>query len=164
MNNRISILICALLVPTMLLLGSTIGVAQNLSAPDLSMTDINGQAVKLSEYKDKVIVLNFFASWCPPCKQEIPDFISLQEQYKDKGLVMIGVAISSPDEVKKLAQKLGINYTVLLGTDSTTSAYGPLRSIPTTFIIDKDFKIAKKYIGLRSRDVFEKDIKDLLSK
>lgn len=155
----------SVLLLSLVLLGACagpLGIAS--AAPELNLRDMNGKEVKLSDYKGKVIILDFFATWCPPCKEEIPDFIALQKQYGDQGFVMIGVSLSRASEVKPFAESFGINYIVLIADNNATTAYGPIRSIPTTFVIDKGFKIAKKYIGFRPKEVFEADIKELLAK
>jgi cytochrome c biogenesis protein CcmG/thiol:disulfide interchange protein DsbE len=131
-------------------------------APDFSLSDINGETVNLSAFNGKVVILDFFASWCPPCKQEIPDFIELERSYGDKGFAMIGVALVSAGEAREFAGNMGINYPVLVDDGKVSENYGPIRSIPTTFIIDKGGKIVKIYIGFRPKDVFEADIKELL--
>ncbi len=140
--------------------GSAIEIGQ--SAPDFSLSDINGKTVSLSAFDGKVVILDFFASWCPPCRQEIPDFIELEKSYGDKGFAMIGVALVNAGEAREFAGKMGINYPVLVDDGKASEIYGPIRSIPTTFIIDKNGKIVKMYIGFRSKDVFEADIKELL--
>jgi cytochrome c biogenesis protein CcmG/thiol:disulfide interchange protein DsbE len=132
------------------------------TAPDFSLPDINGKTVKLSDFAGKVVILDFFATWCPPCREEIPDFIKLQSEYKDKGFAMVGVAIVSLEEAREYAVKAGINYPVLIDDGKTSASYGPIRSIPTTFVIGKDSKIARIYIGYRPKDVFEKDIRGLI--
>ena len=131
-------------------------------APGFSLPGIDGNTVSLSDFKGKVIILDFFASWCPPCRQEIPDFIELQKAYSDKGFSMIGVALVSAKEAKDFAGQIGINYPVLVDDGKVSNVYGPIRSIPTTFILDKTGKIAKLYIGFHPRSVFESDIKELL--
>ena len=131
-------------------------------APDFSLADINGKTVSLSAFDGKVVILDFFASWCPPCRQEIPDFIELEKSYGDKGFAMVGVALVNAGEAKEFAGKMGINYPVLVDDGKVSETYGPIRSIPTTFIIDKNGKIVKMYIGFRPKDVFEADIKELL--
>jgi cytochrome c biogenesis protein CcmG/thiol:disulfide interchange protein DsbE len=133
-------------------------------APDISLNDMNGKLVQLSESKGKVIILDFFATWCPPCRQEIPDFVELQKQYGDKGFVMVGVSLTPAGDVRPFAEKMGINYTVLIGDDKANAAYGPIRSIPTTFVIDKEFNIVRKYIGYKAKETFEADIKEFLGK
>ena len=131
-------------------------------APDFTLTDLNGNKVSFSQFSGKVVILDFFASWCPPCRQEIPDFIALQSAYADKGVSIVGVALVSLDEAKKFAAQIGINYPVLIDDDKASALYGPVRSIPTTFVIGKDDKVAKKYIGYKAKDVFENDIKELM--
>ena len=133
-------------------------------APDFSLVDINGKTVSLSAFNGKVVILDFFASWCPPCKQEIPDFIELEKSYGDKGFAMIGVALVSAGEAREFAGKMGINYPVLVDDGKASEIYGPIRSIPTTFIIDKNGKIVKMYIGYREKAIFEADIKSELLK
>lgn len=132
------------------------------TAPDFKLADINGKNMSLSEFKGKVIILDFFASWCPPCKMEIPDFIQLQTAYREKGFSVVGVALVDKNEAKDFAEKMGINYPILVDDNSASTIYGPIRSIPTTFVIDKEFTIRRIYIGYRSKDVFEKDVQELL--
>ena len=131
------------------------------TAPDFTLQSIDGKATSLSEFKGKVVILDFFASWCPPCRQEIPDFIELQKAYGDKGFVMVGVSLVNMDESKAFAAQQGINYPVVVDDGKVSNLYGPIRSIPTTFVLDKDLKIVKFYIGARPRAVFESDIKEL---
>lgn len=165
MRNKIFVKALVMLVPVFLLCACSRGYSEAPSAaPDISLRDMNGDTVKLSDFKGKVIILDFFATWCPPCKEEIPDFIELQKQYGEQGFVMVGVSLTPAADVKPFAERLRVNYTVLIGDDKSNAAYGPIRSIPTTFVIDKEFNIAKKYIGYRSKETFENDIKELLSR
>ncbi len=129
---------------------------------EFTLSDINNNRVSLADYKGKVVILDFFADWCPPCRQEIPDFIALEKQYGGKGFSMIGVALVDRGAAKEFSGKMGINYPILIDDGNVSAAYGPIRSIPTTFVIDKEGKIRKIYIGYRTKDVFEKDIKELL--
>ena len=131
-------------------------------APDFTLPDINGTSVTLSQYQGKVVILDFFADWCPPCRQEVPDFIALESAYGAKGFAMIGVAVVSKEDAKKFAEEAKINYPVLVDDGKVSETYGPVRSIPTTFVIDKTGKIVKKYIGLKPKETFEADIQALL--
>ena len=140
--------------------GSAIEIGKK--APDFSLPDTKGKTVSLSDFNGKVVILDFFATWCPPCRQEVPDFIELEKTYGDKGFAMIGVALVKLPDAKKFAREFGINYPVLVDDGKVSNLYGPIRSIPTTFIIDKDGNIVKMYIGFRPKEAFEKDIKELL--
>ena len=142
------------------------GTAQSDSgkATDFSLSDVNNRTVRLSDYDGKVIILNFFATWCPPCRAEIPDFIELVNDYKNKGLVIIGVSVDrgGVDTVKSFTSQYGINYPVLLDNGIVSKNYGPIQSIPTTFIINRNGKIIQKIIGSRQKSFFENIIKPLL--
>lgn len=133
-------------------------------APDFSLQDIKGKTVGLSDYINKVIILNFFATWCPPCREEIPDFIEMVNTTDKERFAIIGVSVDKGDIniVKKFATEHRINYPVLIDDGSTSNAYGPISSIPTTFIIDKKGNIVEKIIGSRSKGQFENKIKPLL--
>jgi peroxiredoxin len=140
--------------------GGAIEIGQE--APDFSLSDINGKQINLSEFRGKVIILDFFASWCPPCRQEVPDFVELQKTYGSDGLAIVGVALVNLQEAKDFAEQYKINYTVLIDDGKVSNSYGPIRSIPTTFVLDKTGKIVKMYIGFRQKNVFEADVKELL--
>jgi cytochrome c biogenesis protein CcmG/thiol:disulfide interchange protein DsbE len=131
------------------------------SAPDFTLADMDGKRVSLSEFNGKVIIINFFANWCPPCRMEIPDFITLQRMYGPKNFTVIGISLVNAQDTKKFADEMGINYPLLIDNDAVSEMYGPIRSIPTTYVIGKDSKIARVYVGMRTKDVFEKDIKAL---
>ena len=130
-----------------------------------TLKDMNGKEAHLSDYKGKVIMLNFWATWCGPCQYEIPMFIKLQEKYRDKGLVFLGVSVD--DEAPALqayAKEKKMNYPVLVGADQNElqEAYGPMVGIPTTILIGRDGSICTKYMGAQSEERFERDIKALL--
>ena len=160
MKRRILLKTFALVLITFVL--SACGRSVPATAADLNLRDLNGNMVNLSDFKGKVIILDFFATWCPPCKKEIPDFIELQREYGDKGFTMIGISLSRMSDMQRFAQDFGINYPVLIDDGYAAAVYGPIRSIPTTFIIDQNFKVVKKYIGFKPKEAFEADIRALL--
>ncbi|HEY3382382.1 MAG TPA: TlpA disulfide reductase family protein [Vicinamibacterales bacterium] len=130
-----------------------------------TLKDMNGKDVKLSDFKGKVVLLNFWATWCPPCKMEIPWFVALQEKYKSKGFQAIGVSVDdTPDKLPPFAQQFKINYPLLVGLDreDIQNAYGPIFAVPVTVIIGRDGKICVKHLGPVSREQFESEIKALL--
>ena len=131
---------------------------------EYTVKDMNGADVRLSSFKGKVILLNFWATWCHPCKEEIPDLVALQTQYKND-IVVLGFSIDDkPEELKEYAAKFQMNYPVLVGNgrDDVQDAFGPLWGIPVTVFIDRDGKIAKKHSGIASKEQFEQEIKALL--
>lgn len=134
-------------------------------APDFSLVTLDGNAVNLADYKGKALILNVWDTWCPPCRAEIPDFIALYSQYRSKGLVILGVAGGRDGEtvVRSFIDQNGINYPNAMVNDDFLEGYQGIRSIPTTFVIDKEGKIYQKYVGAKSRAVFENDIKTLLA-
>jgi cytochrome c biogenesis protein CcmG/thiol:disulfide interchange protein DsbE len=107
-------------------------------------------------------VLDFWATWCPPCRAEIPDFIDLQNEYGSQGVQIVGIALDEPEKVLAFARQNGMNYPVLLGSDEVSMKYGGIEGIPTTFIIDRDGKIVNRFEGFRPREVFETEIKKVL--
>lgn len=132
-------------------------------APDWTLKDINGKDVNLSDFRGKVVILDFWATWCPPCRREIPGFIELQQQYEKSGLVVVGISFDKAvGTVKSFAQKLEINYPLVMGKMELAKAYGGITSIPTTFILDRTGKIVKSFVGFHAKSEFEKEIKPLL--
>jgi peroxiredoxin len=133
-------------------------------APDFALTDISGKRVRLSDFKGKVVLLDFWATWCGPCKIEIPWFMEFQRKYKDKGFTVVGVSMDEGgwEVVRPFLDRLKVNYPVLLGTDDTAGNFGGVDVLPTTFIIDKDGRIVATHQGLTGKDEFEKAIESLL--
>lgn len=139
--------------------------AEGKRAPlNFTVKDMNGANINFASYKGKIILLNFWATWCEPCKHEIPDLISLQEQYADD-IVVLGFSVDdSPEELKAYAAEYKVNYPLLVGSghENIQDAYGPMWGIPVTIIIAPDGTIARKQSGIRTREQFEREIKALL--
>jgi len=133
------------------------------NAAEFLLQDINDNTVKLSDYRGNVVLLEFWATWCPPCRAAIPGIEKIHRKYKEKGLVVLAISLDKSDWnfVKSFLATYGVTYSVLKGTDDIPARYG-VRSIPTTMIIDKTGKIAKRYVGFGSEEEFEKDIRALL--
>jgi len=133
-------------------------------APDFSLKDADGKVVHLSDYKGKVVLLDFWATWCGPCKIEIPWFMDMQRKNKDKGFEVLGIAMDDEgwEVVKPFLADLGVNYRVVIGNDSTADTYGGVDALPTTFLIDRSGKIAAVHVGLASKKDFEDGIQELL--
>ncbi len=133
-------------------------------APNFTLTDISGQKLDLKDYRGKVVLLDFWATWCGPCRIEIPEFIQLQKEYRAQGLQVIGVAIDSGlTSVQGFYKQMGMNYPVALGNDRVVALYGGILGLPTSFVIGRDGRIYSKHIGAESESVFEGEIRQLLS-
>ncbi len=126
-------------------------------APEFTLEDLNGNKISLSNLSGKVIFLNVWATWCGPCKREIPDFIEAYEHYKDKGLEIIGISVDriSQSKVLQFAENYKINYPVAMITSKLTKDYGPFLAIPVTIIIDKNGKIRHRRIGMVNKSYVE---------
>ncbi len=145
--------------------------ANAVLAPDFTLATLNGDIVSLNDLKGKVILLNFWATWCPPCRKEIPDFIKLYDKYNKDGLEIVGVTLNSGalKDVQTFVKQNKMNYPILTDIDGqetqmTAMKYGkavnqPITGVPTSFIIDRDGYIVKMYIGPRSEQVFYNDLK-----
>jgi thiol-disulfide isomerase/thioredoxin len=109
------------------------------AAPDWQLSDVDGKPVKLSDFKGKVVILDFWATWCPPCRTEIPSFVAFQKKYEDKSFTVIGVSLDErgPSVVKSFMRSFGMNYPVVMGTPKIVLDYGGITAIPTTFVIDR---------------------------
>jgi thiol-disulfide isomerase/thioredoxin len=134
------------------------GTVTPMPAPGWELKDVDGKPVNFSQFKGKVVVLDFWATWCVPCRSEIPGYVKLQEKYKDKGLVMVGVSLDQqgPEVVKKFISDFRMNYQVVIGDDAVVEAFGGIDGIPTTFIIDRTGMIRDKKVGAMETAEYEK--------
>jgi peroxiredoxin len=137
-------------------------------APEFSLPDLKGNKVTLQQYRGKVVILDFWAIWCVPCLKSIPQMVQIQEKYKDKGLVVLGISLDDPKKLDDLSllefkKRRKINYRILRGTEEVTDEYfrGIRLEIPTLFIINKDGEIAERHKGFELGDV-EKALQKLL--
>ena len=134
-------------------------------APEFELKDASGKVVRLADYKGKVVLLDFWATWCGPCAIEIPWFVEFQRKYKDQGFEVLGISMDDDGwkAVTPFVAAKKINYRVVQGSDSTADLYGGVEALPTTFVIDRDGRIASVHIGLSSKKDFEDAIENLLS-
>jgi peroxiredoxin len=138
--------------------------AQRQSAPKFELKDADGKTVTPEEYKGRVLLLNFWATWCVPCKAEIPWFQEFEHTYKDKGFAILGVSMDEEGwgTVKPYVAERKITYRMVIGNEEVSTRYGGIDSLPTTFIIDKEGKIAAIHTGLVSKATYQKEIEGLL--
>ncbi len=172
-RNTLVIVVVVLVVTGMLVAGKFLVRQQGVSAaanvkgqpaPDFVLKEVSGHTLRLSDLRGKAVLLNFWATWCPPCKVEIPWFIELQRQYGPQGLQIVGISMddASPDAILKFAADMGINYPVLLGDDKVADAYGGVQALPTTFYIGRDGKFVSRIYGLASHSEVESNIRAAL--
>lgn len=130
---------------------------------DFVLTDMHGQRVSLAAFKGKALVINFWATWCPPCKGEIPALVELQKKYADAGLVVLGVSTDDPPEaLREFAKAYEINYPVLLATPEFLDTYGPIWAIPVSVFVGRDATICRTHMGPATLAEFERQVKALL--
>jgi DsbE subfamily thiol:disulfide oxidoreductase len=139
-------------------------ISENAPAPTWKLQSLDGKSVRFDDFKGKVVILDFWATWCGPCREEIPGLIDLQKKYEKQGLAVVGISLDDGDAevVKAFVRKLGMNYPVLLGDDKVQQAFGGIDAIPATFVIDRHGHIVKKYVGLVEKKQLEAVIKPLL--
>jgi len=133
-------------------------------APDFSLKSVDGKTIKLSDYKGKVVIIDFWATWCGPCRRGIPDLVSIQKEFKND-LVIIGISLDAEKTIKDVpgfVKSYDINYPIVYGDEKVVMAYGGIQSIPTAFVIDKKGNVVDRHIGLVSKDTYVNKIKELL--
>ncbi len=172
-RNPLVLVVVVLVVAFMLYFGthqarrngpSTPRITQSTVAPDFSLESLDGPAMRLSDLRGKAVLLNFWATWCGPCKIEMPWFVDLQKQYGPQGLQIVGVAMddASKEDISKFAKDMGVNYPILIGKEAVGEQYGGVNALPETFLIGRDGKIVDKIIGLRGKAEIEDSIKKAL--
>ena len=174
-RNPVALLVVAIVAAAMLFFGfhmarrsgtttPSLSLAKSAPAPDFTLQSLDGKSIRLSDLRGKAVLLNFWATWCSPCKIEMPWFIELQKQYGSQGLQIVGVAMddSSKEDIAKFASDMGVNYPVLLGKEAVGEAYGGVPALPETFFIGRDGKIVDKIIGLKGKAEIEDAIKKAL--
>jgi len=134
-------------------------------APDFELPSLDGKNLKLSNLRGKAVLLNFWATYCGPCKIEMPWFVELQKEYGPQGFQIVGVAMddASLEDIAKFAKEMGVNYPILLGKESVGQSYGGVSVLPTTFFLDRNGKLIAREFGLQSRSVFVDHIKKAMS-
>ena len=173
-RNPLALIVVALVVALGIYVGyhkarrpgsSLAHLTQSSPAPDFSLQSLDGKTMRLSDFRGKAVLLNFWATWCGPCKIEMPWFIDLQKEYGSQGLQIVGVAMddASKEDIAKFAKDMGVNYPILIGKDSVGEEYGGVNGLPESFLIARDGHIVDRIIGLRGKAEIEDSIKKALS-
>jgi peroxiredoxin len=169
-RNPLALVVVAVVVAGMLYLGLHMAkrprphLTQATLAPDFTLESLDGKSMRLSDLRGKAVLLNFWATWCTPCKIEMPWFVEMQRQYGAQGLQIVGVAMddASKEDIAKFAKDMGVNYPILIGKEAVGDEYGGVPALPETFFIGRDGKIVDKIMGLRGKGDIEEDIKRTL--
>lgn len=173
-RDPVILIVVAVVISLMLVFGiqktrhnrpNSAGTLQGKPAPDFSLASLDGKAtLKLSDFHGKAVLLNFWATWCEPCKIEMPWFVELQKEYGPQGFQILGVAMddASTEDIAAFAKEMGVNYPILLGKESVGQSYGGVGVLPTTFFVDRDGRIIAREFGLQSRSVFVDHIRKAL--
>ncbi|MGA2858533.1 MAG: TlpA disulfide reductase family protein [Candidatus Sulfotelmatobacter sp.] len=174
-RNPLALVVVAVVVAGMLYFGfhmarrpgpsQTPGTTRIKDAPDFTLETLDGKSLRLSDLRGKAVLLNFWATWCAPCKIEMPWFVELQNEYGPQGLQIVGVAMddSSKEDIAKFAKDMGVNYPVLLGKEAVGDAYGGVPALPESFFISRDGKIVDKILGLEGKADIEDAVRKALN-
>lgn len=169
------IVVIAAVVALMLVLGFKLAhrsghgpsalITQNSPAPDFTLQSLEDKTVRLSDFRGKPVVLNFWATWCGPCKIEMPWFVDFQKQYGPAGVQFLGVAMddASTKDIAEFTKSMNVNYPILIGKESVGDAYGGVQFLPETFYIDRNGNVVDKAFGLKGRGEIEDDIKKIVA-
>lgn len=137
-----------------------------IKAPGFTLVSTKGEKISLSDYVGKVVILDFWATWCGPCRMGVPDLVSIQKEYKDE-VVIIGISLDSQPTIENVIpfmEQYSVNYPVVYGTNQVVIDYGYIQAIPTTFIIDEEGNVVDKFVGLIPKATLVNKIKSLISK
>jgi peroxiredoxin len=145
---------------------NSVGALRGAPAPDFALKTLDGKTLKLSDLRGKAVLLNFWATWCAPCKIETPWIVDLQSQYGAQGLQVVGVSMddaSDGEDVKKFASEMHMNYPILRGTEDVGNSYGGLEFLPTTYFVGRDGNVTGRVLGLKGREDMEENVKKALA-
>jgi peroxiredoxin len=164
MNRAHGILLFGAAGAAVIVAGALVSCARQRQTPDFALKDSTNQTVQLSDFRGKVVLLNFWATWCAPCKVEIPWFMEFQRQYKDRDFAVLGVSMDEDgwDAVRPYMKDHQFNYRVVIGNDDVGKLFGEIDDLPTTFLIDRDGHVVKKHVGLISKNDYQDEIATLL--
>ena len=178
-QNAIVLIVVALVVAGMIYTGAKhsqrlkpldqLGIQGDLRgkpAPDFELSTLDGKKVKLSDLRGKAVLVNFWATWCGPCKIEMPWLVDLQNKYASQGLVVLGISVDegSSEKIASFAKEMGVTYTVLRTTDEVSNLYGGIDGLPTVFYVGRDGVVVEQGVGLVDKDTIEKEIKMALAR
>jgi len=138
--------------------------AGDMRAPAFSVKSVEGRAVRSSDYKNRPVIMDFWATWCAPCRASMPHLSSMQQRYAKSGLAVIGMSVDemSPGQVKKYANGLGVKFTIAMANDEVLDAYGPIRSIPTTFFINRKGDVVRRVVGYIDAETMDGYVQEIL--
>lgn len=132
--------------------------------PDFVLQDLSGNNVRLSDFSGKAVFINFWATWCPPCKAELPDLVEVQSEFGGENFVIVGISLDQigPDAVQAFVDKAGLNFPILMGNEEVVEAYGSFRGIPTSFLINASHEEVKRYTGMITKAQLVRDLQGVL--